>query len=150
MGDLRENVSDVHGKFGDEFDCEEGGYFDEFGDVIDCDGASGFISDVNVAETSNGNQHEEIHLTQDTEQENEGNDLIDIDLTQEIAKLTNMILLLMIMIPLRLLTKLKLLTPMLKLSAIRVISKMVLTYLKSTNVRRGKRNPNTKRNASTT
>ena len=85
LGDLRENISDVCGKFGDEFHCEEGGYFDEFGDVIDCDGASGVISDVNVAETSNGNQHKEIHLTQDTEQENEGNDLIEIDLTQEIA-----------------------------------------------------------------
>ena len=31
---------------------------------------SGVISDVNMAETSNGNQREEIHLTQDTEQEN--------------------------------------------------------------------------------
>ena len=86
LGDLRENISDVRGKFGDEFDCEEGGYFDEFGDVIDCDGASGVISDVNMAETSNGNQREEIHLTQDTEQENEGNDLIEIDLTQEIPQ----------------------------------------------------------------
>ena len=105
---------------------------------------------LNVAETSNGNQREEIHLTQDTEQEDEGNDLIEIDLTQEIAQINNMILLLTIMIPLHLLTKLKLLIPMLNLSAIRVISKMVLTYLKPTNVRRGKRNPNTKRNASTT
>ena len=86
-GDLIENVSDVREKFGDEFDCEEGGYFDEFGDVIDCDGASGLISDVYVAETLNGNQCEEIHLTQDTEEENEGNDLIDIDLTQEIAQI---------------------------------------------------------------
>ena len=86
LGDLRKNISDVQGKFGDEFDCEEGGYFDEFGDVIDCDGASGVISDVNMAETSNGNHHEEIHLTQDTEHENEGNDLIEIDLTQEILQ----------------------------------------------------------------
>ena len=53
LGNLRENIPDVRGKFGDEFDCEEGGYFDEFGDVIDCDGASGVISDVNMAETSN-------------------------------------------------------------------------------------------------
>ena len=78
-GDLIENVSDVREKFGDEFECEEGGYFDEFGDVIDCDGASGLISD--------GYQREEINLTQDTEEENEGNDLIDIDLTQEIAQI---------------------------------------------------------------
>ena len=86
LGDLRENISDVQGKFGDEFDCEEGRYFDEFGDVIDCDGASSVISDVNMAETSNGNQREEIHLTQDTEHKNEGNDLIEIDLTQEIPQ----------------------------------------------------------------
>ena len=84
MGDLRQNISDVCGKFGDEFDCDEGGYFDEFGDVINCDRASGFSSDVNVAETSNGNQ--EIHLTQDSEQANEGNDLTQIDLTQEIPQ----------------------------------------------------------------
>ena len=45
-----------------------------------------FISDVNMAETSNGNQREEIHFTQDTEEENEGNDLIEIDLTQEIPQ----------------------------------------------------------------
>ena len=84
MGDLRQNISDVCGKFGDEFDCDEGGYFDEFGDVIDCDRASGFSSDVNVAETSNGNQ--ENDLTQDSKQANEGNDLTQIDLTQEILQ----------------------------------------------------------------
>ena len=44
------------------------------------------------------------------------------------------------MIPLHLLTKLKILTPMLKLSAIRVISKTVLRYPKATNVKRGPRN----------
>ena len=72
VGDLHENISDVHNKFGDDFGCDDGEYFDEF-DVVEHsgnDGALGFNSDVEMEQIAKENEGNEIDLTQEIVQTN--------------------------------------------------------------------------------
>ena len=69
MGDLHVNISDLHDKFGDDFGCDDGQYFDKFGDVVDdsghdChDGASVLNADVKMEQITTENEGNPIDLT---------------------------------------------------------------------------------------
>ena len=78
VGDLHVNISDLQNKFGDKFSCDNGQYFNEFGDVVD-DSGHDRHDGVSVLNT-------DVEMEQITT-ENEGN---PIDLTHEIAQ-TNVI-----------------------------------------------------------
>ena len=76
MGDLHVNISDLHDKFGDNFGCDDGQYFDKFGDVVDDsghdhhDGASVLNADVEMEEITTENEGNPIDLTHEIAQTN--------------------------------------------------------------------------------
>ena len=76
VGDLIVNISDLHDKFGDDFGCDDGQYFDEFGDVVDDsghdrhDGASVLNADVEMEQITTENEGNTIDLTHEIVQTN--------------------------------------------------------------------------------
>ena len=76
VGDLHVNISDLHNKFGDKFSCDDGQYFNEFGDVVDDsdhnrhDGASVLNADVEMEQITTENEGNPIDLTHEIVQTN--------------------------------------------------------------------------------
>ena len=76
MGDLHVNISDLHDKFCNEFACDDGQYFDEFGDVVDDsghdrhDGALVLNADAKMEQISTENEGNPIDLTHEIAQTN--------------------------------------------------------------------------------
>ena len=76
VGDLHVNISDLHDKSCDEFACDDGQYFDKFGDVVDDsghdrhDGASVLNADVEMEQITTENEGNPIDLTHEIAQTN--------------------------------------------------------------------------------
>ena len=74
VGDLHVNISDLHGKFGDDFGCDDWQY--KFGDVVDdsghdChDGVSVLNADVKMEQITTENEGNPIDLTHEIAQTN--------------------------------------------------------------------------------
>ena len=76
VGDLRVNISDLHDMFSDKFCCDDGEYFDEFGDVVEDsghdhhDGALVLNADVEMEQISTENEGNPIDITHEIAQTN--------------------------------------------------------------------------------